>query len=201
MALASRTRDRRDKLSHPRRGFWIRWPSPAVLGLPRVPIKGYMSPTTSAPQFETHHTPEPRARCGFWAHSYLIPEQISRSAHQRTGSSLCGRACPTGGALVGRPRQARIFRIASGALIAARSHGVDGLDDHRGKITTKPHFTAEVLTDTRQQAPASVFRGIQARAFFDRDHFEHLHSCRRGRAQEGNCRPGTLIVPKCSQVR
>jgi hypothetical protein len=49
-------KDSRNKLPHPRRGFWIRPPSPAARVLPRVPVKGYMSPTASAPQCETHYT-------------------------------------------------------------------------------------------------------------------------------------------------
>jgi len=42
------SKDSRNKLPDPRRRFWIRLPSPAARALPRAPIKGYMSPTTSA---------------------------------------------------------------------------------------------------------------------------------------------------------
>ncbi len=34
----------------------------AVRAFPRISIKGNMSTTTSAPQFETQYTPEPRSR-------------------------------------------------------------------------------------------------------------------------------------------
>ena len=44
-----KAKDSRNKLPHPRRGFWIRLRSPAVRAFPRVPMKGCMSRTTSAP--------------------------------------------------------------------------------------------------------------------------------------------------------
>ncbi len=59
-------KDSRNKPPHPRRGFWIQPPSPAARALPRVPIKGHTSPATSAPQFETHYTQEPRSRMRLW---------------------------------------------------------------------------------------------------------------------------------------
>ena len=55
-------KDSRNKLPHPWRGFWIRPPSTAARAPRRVPIKGYISPATSAPQFGTHCAQEPRSR-------------------------------------------------------------------------------------------------------------------------------------------
>jgi hypothetical protein len=54
--------DRRDKLPHPRRGWWIRPLSRTVHPLPQVPMSSNMSPVTSAPQFEPHYKPEPRSQ-------------------------------------------------------------------------------------------------------------------------------------------
>ncbi len=139
--LKKASMDSRNKLPHPRRGFWIRPPSPAARALPRVPITGYMSPTTSAPQFETHYTQEPRSRMRLLGTPLPIAEQISRSAHQGTASSVYGRACSMGGALVGRPRQARIFRIGSGAFIAA---SILILAPHRGQTRTSNSKTRAI---------------------------------------------------------
>jgi len=65
-------RDRRDKLPHPRRGFWMPALPPAVRALPRVPIKGNMLPKTPALQFERIIHRDRAAGCGLRAHPCLL---------------------------------------------------------------------------------------------------------------------------------
>ena len=56
--------DRRDKLPHPRRAFWIRLPPAAVHALPRVRIRPNMSPEKPAPT------------CGCDIHSTVLVREV-----------------------------------------------------------------------------------------------------------------------------
>ncbi len=84
-------KDSQNKLPHPRRGFRIRSPSPAVRALPRVPIRGYISPATCAPQFEPHYTPEPRGWMPLSGTPLLTANLLAygrRVAAKQSGSKL-----------------------------------------------------------------------------------------------------------------
>jgi hypothetical protein len=76
--------DRRDKLPHPRRGLWIRPPSPAVRALPRVLISCIPSTTGREPYQNGILLLNRPAGYGFLTFRHLIAVQISRSKILRT---------------------------------------------------------------------------------------------------------------------
>ena len=80
--------------------------------------KGNMPTSGPSPYYDCILYLNGAAGCGFRAHLHFIAEQIGWLGHIEAGKSLSNIAAATGGSFAGRPRHSRIFRIASGGLIA-----------------------------------------------------------------------------------